>query len=282
MRTAITIPAMSTNDRAEAHRVVVQLQEPSLDDVTDHPRLGAAQKLCVDVVTHCRDERQDRPGEHAWQGERKRHAAKGVPAVGVEVTGGLQQANVDLLKRHVEGQDHERKEVVRQSGDDRDRAVEDREVLGQDADHVLEEGEDRSFVAEQDLPTDGPDQEAREERSDDEEQQQVLVPTATEGDRIGDREADKEVQGRADRPVRQRVAPLDRKLRECIGVRLERAGDGKAIVERAAGNRHQEHLHRRPDEEIDQPQQSRRQQEIRRRRDESAPPGRRRPGRGCD
>ena len=70
---------------------------------------------------------------------------------------------------------------------------EDGELLGQQPE-VLERPEHDAAVAQDDLPADGPKQEAREERCDDEEQQQVLVAAAAEGDRIGERVRDREGQ----------------------------------------------------------------------------------------
>src|SRR5205085_9587130 len=105
---------------------------------------------------------------------------------------------------------------------------------------VLEEAEDGTLVTQQDLPADRPDQEAREEGGDDEEQQEVLVSTAPERDRVRDREPDEEIKYRRHAAVEQRVAELDREFAECVGVRLRRAGDVEAAVERPGRDRHQE------------------------------------------
>ena len=82
---------------------------------------------------------------------------------------------VDLLERDVERQRHERQEVVGDPGDDRERRREHPEASSGRRPSVLERPEDDAVSAEDDLPRDRAEQEAREERRDDEEQQQVLV-----------------------------------------------------------------------------------------------------------
>ena len=76
---------MRMNESADAGRVVADRQEARLDDVADHLRLRVAQQLGVDVVTDRRDERQQRAGDDARQGERQGHPPEALPAAGVEV-----------------------------------------------------------------------------------------------------------------------------------------------------------------------------------------------------
>ncbi len=113
----------------------------------------------------------------------------GSPRPGIQVLRRLDEADVDLLERHVDRQGHERQEVVRDPRHDRDRRRQHPELGRQDA-QILQRPEQDAVIAEDDLPALRPEQEAREERRDDEEQEDVLVAAAAERDRVGERVRD--------------------------------------------------------------------------------------------
>src|SRR3954451_18616176 len=115
-------------------RVIEDVQELRLDDVADHVLARGAEQRGVDEVAAGRDEREQRAGEDSRQRERQRDLAKGGGAAGVAVGGGLQQAGVDLLQRHVERQRHEGQEIVRDARDDRGARGQQAPVLAEDAD----------------------------------------------------------------------------------------------------------------------------------------------------
>ncbi len=111
-------------------RVVALVQVERLDHVADHRLLGAAEQLRVDVVAEGRDEGEQDAGDDPRHGQRQRHLEEGLSRGGVEVLGGLDQAQVEPLQVGVDRQDHEGQEVVGEAGDHRPRGGEDPAVLG--------------------------------------------------------------------------------------------------------------------------------------------------------
>ncbi len=318
MKIAIRIAHEQEQRQAGGDRVVVAVDEPALDHVADHLRLGIAQQFRVHVVADRRDERQDRAREHAGQAEGKDHpderlgdqvrpdqpaddrpddgrrqhpeepggsepevaedrqahhreqrAGRGSneraapsPRPRVQVLGRLDEPQVDLLDRNVERQHHERQELVRQAGHDSQRRVDDREVVRDQVERV-QRPDDRPRVREDDPPRDRPDQEVGEERGDDEEQQDRLVAPAAEGDAVGEGIADQERQERGHPAVQERVAVVvvEPLVGRQVDVVAEVPGEPEALLERALGQGHHDHLDVRQHEEHGEPQEARGHQE---------------------
>ena len=123
--------------------------------------------------------------------------------------------------------------------------------------------EDDAVVRQDDLPRDGPQQEAREERRDDHEQQQVLVGAAAERDGVGQREPERERQDRGQPAVHDRPADPRPVLLERLRVDPPVPALLEAVVDVPGPQRDQEHLDRRVDVEDGQEQQARREQRVR-------------------
>src|SRR6266508_1014464 len=98
---------------------------------------------------------------------------------------------VDLLERDVERKGHERQEVVGDARNDRDGGREEPSVVPEDA-HVAQEADDGPLIREDRLPGERPNQVRDEERRNDEKQQEVLPPAATERDPVDEWVADQE------------------------------------------------------------------------------------------
>ncbi len=136
------------------------------------------------------------------------------------------------------------------------------EALVDDA-QVLQRAEHEALVGEDELPADGADDEAREERHDHEQQQDVLEAPAPEGDGVGHRVADEHREHGHDEAVQERAQqlglPTGDRLREDAEVpRQPIAGAERALLERDRRHRDQ-----RDHEEDDQPQPARHQEQVR-------------------
>ena len=202
------------------------------------------------------------PGEHPGERQRERHLAERGGAAGVEVGRGLDEPPVDLLERHVQRQRHEGQEVVGDARDDRRPRGQQAAVVGDEPD-VLRAVQDPPVVGEDRLPGDGPDDVAREERQDDEQQQDVLPAPGLEGDEVRQRERDDQAQHGRRRRVAERALQLARVVRDRVRVDgpVERLAEPRVRV--AGLQRDPQLVDDRDGEEHDEPQHAGRQQDVR-------------------
>ena len=136
----------------------------------------------------------------------------------VEVLRRLHQSPVDLLEAHVDRQDHERQEVVREPAEHGHRGVEQPAARLHQV-QMLQQPDGRAAVVEDRLPGERADEERREEGQDDQAEQQVLEPAAPEGDDVGERVAERERHQRRGDGVVQRAQEMSAVVAQGVAVR---------------------------------------------------------------
>ena len=220
-------------------RVVALDQVEGLDLVADHRLARPAEQRGVDVVAERGDEGEQDAGDDPGRGQRQGDLEEGRARRRVEVAGCLEQAVVELLEARVQGQDHEREEVVGQPGDHGAARGQHAPVIWDGADE-LEHVDDRAVVAEDRLPGDRADQVGGEERRDHREQEQQAPARADlEGDRVGERIGDQQREQGRGAGVPHRAQDLIAAALERVGEVRPLPGEGEAAArERAGAQRH--------------------------------------------
>src|SRR3972149_11607506 len=139
------------------------------------------------------------------------------------------------------------------------------EVVRHQPQGVTDDRQDRPVVSQDDPPADRANEEAREERGDAEEEEQVLPAAALECDRVGERIADQEAEDRREAAEDDRVREVLRELRNAARVVLKVPHLGwcrEPRPKRALGEAEEQHLDVRDHEEQEEPEQAWRHEQV--------------------
>src|SRR5262245_49763226 len=168
--------------------------EKFLDYVSIHCAAASAHQQRRYVLTHGGDEHHEESGQDTGKAERENDRPKASPGGGAEIGRHLDQLGLYALQSGANGQCREGDPYIDKRNDDSSAAVEETAYgLGNDP-QIYEKTVDRSFGAEQKLPTHHPEQETGPERNEQQHQAKPGSAPGTEYEKVGNRKR----QGRGD------------------------------------------------------------------------------------
>ena len=121
-------------------RVVRTAHELKVDQVADEQILAAAEHLRNNEGGDRRHKYHCNAGNHTGNAQREDHTAEHQMGRCAEILCGLDQLAVELDEHGIDGQHHERQEVVHHAEHDRALRVDERDIIQRIAEMALQEG----------------------------------------------------------------------------------------------------------------------------------------------
>ena len=150
----------------------VAVDEDALGDlVADHLAARAADQVGDDVRAEGRDEDDQDGRQEAAPDAGQENLAEGLERPGAQIAGGLDQTEIELLRRGVDGQDGERQEGIDHDQDDRFGIIKEG-GLGAGQPEGVQRVLDQALGMEKRFPGEDADEEACPEGHDDQHQQE--------------------------------------------------------------------------------------------------------------